>query len=43
LRALTEISARVTLAYLESMRAGIWAEPEQQRVLASIERELHLL
>jgi TIR domain len=42
-RTLTEISSWITLAYLESLQAEIWTQPEQLRVLASVERELRLL
>jgi TIR domain len=42
-RTLTEISAWVALAYLESLRAGIWSDSQQMAASNSIIRELDLL
>jgi hypothetical protein len=42
-RTLTEVSAWVTLAYIESLRTDIWNEQQKQDRLAAIDRELNLL
>lgn len=42
-RTLSEISAWVSLAYMQSLRDHIWNEREKSDVLAAVERELRLL